>query len=233
MFRKLQSVLIPVMAVASVCLVTGLGCSRQEQVEVHEETVADESRPSGSAAGKNFATADADRPNSRLGNTGSSALTALNPLPEESLRFVAPEGWSEKQVSGLQRVAFVISEGDRTAEVTAICLPGAVSELLLNVNRWRRQIGLESTTQEDLDAALEAIDVNGRSGRYIALTGPADAEGSKSMLVVLVDEPNPTWFFRMLGDSELVLREQERFEAFVKSVTFAAVPEEGEEVSVD
>lgn len=192
MFRKLESVFAPAIALASVCLLMGVGCSRQEQIEIYEETVAD-----------------------------------------ESLRYVVPEGWSPKQVSGLQRAAFVIGEGDITAEVTAICLPGTVSQLLANVNRWRRQIGLENTTQDDLDAALQAIDVDGRRGRYIMLTGPADAEESKSMLVVLIDEQSPTWFFRMLGDSELVHREQDRFESFLKSVTFAAASGAAEEVLED
>ena len=46
------------------------------------------------------------------------------------------------------------------------------------------------------------------------------------MLVVLATDQDRSWFFKMFGDSELVLREKEHFEAFVKSVTF--VPASGD-----
>ena len=48
-----------------------------------------------------------------------------------------------------------------------------------------------------------------------------------AMLVVLASDQDRTWFFKMLGDSELVLRQKEHFEEFVRSVTF--VPAGGDE----
>ena len=167
-----------------------------------------------------FATADRGSPQGASPGAGSAQLQALNSTPEESIRYVVPEGWSPTQGSGLRRVTFQVKEGSLTAETTAMGLPGSATQLLPNVNLWRRQIGLENTTQEDLDAALEPIEIDGRSGHYIRLVGPSDTERPLGMLVVLAGDQDRTWFFKMVGDSELVLRQQERFEEFVRSVTF-------------
>jgi hypothetical protein len=206
--------LIRAIAVASLCVLACPGCSRHEQTEKYEGPLADDP-----AATEQSSVADA------RSSTGGLQLQALNPTPEESIRYSVPEGWSPTQASG-RTVSFKIKEDALEAHVTVMGLPGTVIQRLLpNVNSWRRQIGLEETTQEDLDAALEAIDVDGRRGRYIRLLGPADTEQPQSMLVVLVGQQGNTWFFRMRGDSRLVQHERKHFEEFVKSVTFVAAGE--------
>ncbi len=211
MFRCSRSVLFKTITVASLCLLTSPGCQRHEQIGVNEEPPAD-----GSTA-------------TRLGAspaTGSAQPRTQNPTLNESIRHVVPEGWPPAQASGLRRVAFQIEEGPLAAEMTAMGLPGSATRLLPNVNLWRRQIGLEETTQEDLDGALEAIEVDGRRGHYISLVGSSDTERPRAMLVVLVSDQDRTWFFKMIGDSELVAAEKEHFEEFVRSVTFVPAGED-------
>jgi hypothetical protein len=99
-------------------------------------------------------------------------------------------------------------------------LPGSATRLLPNVNLWRRQVGLEAITQKDLDSAMEPIEIDGRPGHYITLVGPTDIARPLGMLVVLAGDQSRAWLFKMFGDAELVLREKEHFEAFVRSVTF-------------
>ncbi len=222
MFRRSRSTLLRTIAVVSLCVLTSPGCSRHEQIKVNEKPPEDGSTETG-----RFATADAGSLRGASPATGGSQLRALNATLDESIRYVVPEGWSPTQVGGLQKAAFEIQEGPLAAEMTVMGLPGSATQLLPNVNLWRKQIGLENTTQEDLDAALEAIEVDGRGGHYIRLVGPSDAERPLAMLVVLASDQDHTWFFKMLGDSELVLREKEHFREFVRSVKF--VPEGGDE----
>ncbi|MHB8972215.1 MAG: hypothetical protein ACYC3X_20490 [Pirellulaceae bacterium] len=173
-----------------------------------------------------FAAADKDRSQGASSATGNAQLQALNSTPKESIEYVVPEGWSPTEGSGVRRVTFEVKEGSLAAETTAMGLPGSATRLLPNVNLWRRQVGLEDTTQKDLDATLEPIEIDGRPGHYIRLAGPSDAERPLGMLVVLAGEQDRTWFFKMFGDSELVSRQKERFEEFVRSVKF--VPAGGE-----
>ncbi|MHB0961245.1 MAG: hypothetical protein ACYC6N_21145 [Pirellulaceae bacterium] len=176
-----------------------------------------------------LATSHSGSPQKASADTGSTQLQALSATPDESIRYVVPEGWSRTDGSSLRRVTFQIKEGSLSAETTAMGLPGSATRLLPNVNLWRRQIGLQDTTQEDLVSALEPIEIDGRPGHYIKLVGPSDTERSMGMLVVLAGEQNHTWFFKMFGDLELVLRQNERFEEFVKSVTFVPAGEDKDE----
>jgi hypothetical protein len=139
---------------------------------------------------------------------------------DEVIHYEAPEGWLPTPQSDFRRVTLQVQDGAQSAETTALGLPGTATRLLPNVNLWRRQIGLDDTTQADLDKAVAAIEVGGRRGHYIKLEGASGAEHPRAMLVVLVSDQDRTWLFKMLGDSALVLREQERFLAFVGSVTF-------------
>lgn len=144
----------------------------------------------------------------------------------ESIHCVAPEGWVPTEGSGLQKVSFEVKEGTLTAEVSAMGVPGAATKLLPNANLWRKQVGLDDMTQEELDAALQPIEIGGRPGHYIQLVGPSTAERPLRMLAVLVSSQDRTWFFKMIGDVELVQRQQDRFESFLRSVTF--VPDGGD-----
>ncbi len=201
MFRCSLSILLRTVVVASLCVLAASGCSPQEPLD-------DGSAATGSSQAASPATESSQQP-------------AVNPSLDETVTYVVPEGWSPSEVSGLQRFTFQIKEDALNVETTAMGLPGSATNLLPNVNLWRRRVGLEKTTQDDLEADLESIEVDGRPGHFVTLVGPADVERPLAIVVVLVGDQDPTWLFKMVGDAKLVLREKERFEAFVKSVKFA------------
>ena len=179
------------------------GCARNETTDVS----ATASKSDGDSGEK---TSDVD----------TILRQAVKTEPEETIRFVTPEGWVPTEGSGLQKASFEVQEGTLSAEVSAMGVPGAATQLLPNVNLWRKQVGLGDATQEQLDAELKPIEIGGRSGHYIHLIGPAEAERPVGMLAALISHQDRTWFFKMLGDVELVERQQDRFEEFLRSVTF-------------
>lgn len=203
--------LAPVIALLMLgCLIWSAGgCARQGTPEVP---------PPASGDGSNSGAPVAD--------TDAILQQAVQPKPEEEVRYVAPEGWVPTDSSGLQKAAFQITEGTHTSEASIMGMPGAATQLLPNVNLWRKQVGLDDTTQEELDAVLQPIEIGGRSGHYIQLIGPPEAERPVGMLAALVSHRERTWFFKMLGDVELVQRQKDHFEEFLRSVTF--VPGGGE-----
>ena len=140
------------------------GCWRHEPIGVHEELPAELSADWG-----------------RRAAPPRRQTSCADPNTDETIRYVVPEGWSPTEVSGLRRVAFQDQEGPLAVEMTAMGLPGSATQLLPNVNLWRKQIGLEEITQEDLDAAFKAIEVDGRRGHYVTLLGPADTERPLAM----------------------------------------------------
>jgi hypothetical protein len=78
--------------------------------------------------------------------------------------WTTPEGWTEEPASGMRAATFVIGDGEDKLECSVIPLPapgGAASSddyLLDNVNRWRKQLGLNALTNDGIKTALAASD---------------------------------------------------------------------------
>ncbi len=102
-------------------------------------------------------------------------------------------------------------------------LPGAAQGLLANVNRWREQLKLKPVTEEELHKEVKVIQVAGESAASVDLLGP-ESEGPQRqrILGVVLPRGKRTWFFKMTGPAELVEKQKPAFEAFIKSVQFAA-----------
>jgi hypothetical protein len=137
------------------------------------------------------------------------------------LNIETPEGWMPAQATGMRKAAFLVRDGNKFAEVTVIDLAGSAGALLPNVNRWRGQIKLEDITQEELDAQMSPIQVAGQEGHYVELIGPKNAKRPVALFGVVVPGQDRTWFVKMIGDADLVVREKDRFKGFAESLTFA------------
>ena len=121
----------------------------------------------------------------------------------------------------MRRAVFQVTEGDLKVEITVLEVAGSVESLLLNVNRWRRQVQLGEITQAELEKTVTPIQVGGLEGHYVELLGPEDAPRRLAATRVVASLAGKTWLFSMTGDAILALREKERFQRFVKSVKFS------------
>ena len=135
--------------------------------------------------------------------------------------FEKPEAWKEAQrvvsrggITIVHQAAFEIAEADRRATITVDRMP-AMGTLLLHVNRWRGQVGLKPVTTEQLDELSQSLEIDGTPAESLTLIG-----AEQTILAVVVQRGNETWYFKLMGDNELADREQENFEAFVTSAEF-------------
>ncbi|MBI1314433.1 hypothetical protein GC176_24330 [bacterium] len=75
--------------------------------------------------------------------------------------WTAPSGWNEQPASGMRAATFTIGNDGKSLECTVIPLPardGTASSdeyLLENVNRWRKQLGLNALSSGELQTSLE------------------------------------------------------------------------------
>lgn len=155
---------------------------------------------------------------------------ASGPTVEPKLSFTTPEGWQtgEKTVSrgGItisRQAAFLIQDEADRGEVTVTAMPVGRSGLLLNVNRWRRQVALDPLSSDALASATEPIMVGSIPGRYLELAGPRD-----TILGTIIETGGMTWFFKLTGSSRLARNQRKSFRAFVTSSRFGE-PEEVED----
>ncbi|MGL4554447.1 MAG: hypothetical protein ACRC33_25065 [Gemmataceae bacterium] len=134
------------------------------------------------------------------------------PLP---LEYVAPAGWQETGPRpGFVPVltAFTLDDGPPRTEATVVVMRGMTGDLLENVNRWRGQVGAKPLPA--LGGEPPAVEVGGAKGLYF------DLEGDRRMLMVMAKRGDETWYFKLMGKSDVVGKNKAAFDEFLKSVKF-------------
>jgi hypothetical protein len=121
-----------------------------------------------------------------------------------------PAGWSQEAVAP-PRLATLT---DGTAEIAISAFPGNVGGTLMNVNRWRAQLGLEPLASEsDAEAAMGTVDVSGRKVRTLDLTN-----NGQRMLVAVAPGEGRLYFFKMTAKADVAAARKGVFDQFVKTI---------------
>jgi hypothetical protein len=145
------------------------------------------------------------------GATPPAADIPVNAVP---VRFALPSGWQQLAPDGVRLANLAVPGKDGGSATVAITsFPGEVGTELDNVNRWRRQVGLEPVEATAITA--QPVVVDGSDGKLYDIAGP-----TSGTVVVLVRRNGATWFIKMTGDIGTVTDAKPAFLEFVKSVHF-------------
>ena len=145
----------------------------------------------------------------------AEAQPAATPEPKPEAHIVAPEGWQEVPPSQMVVAKFVVTKEGGKADVSVSVFPSDTGGTLENVNRWRRQIGLEPVDENGLQECVTSLG-SGIDGA----PGPVLADLSKEnrrLLGAIVPREGKWWFYKMVGDAAVVNAEHDTFVQFVKS----------------
>jgi hypothetical protein len=123
--------------------------------------------------------------------------------------YAKPAEWTEGPQTQFAVVSLLIVDGDQKATVTVTRSGGTQ---VLNVNRWRGQLGLAPISQEELSPTSK-VQIGTLGGELFDLKG----EGRSIVGVIVEDQPQ-SWFIKLAGDAPLVERERGRFDDFLKSL---------------
>lgn len=150
------------------------------------------------------------------GATPAPAASRSNP------RWSVPEGWREVPGGEFLAAKFQIrDEHGGQADVNVSHSAGDGGGLLANLNRWRRQLGLEEIGSDA--AVASAREVQGEGGRivFVELSG-RDVRSGKPAAVVgaMVWRAGESWFYKLTGDPAVVAAQKEAFEKFVESARY-------------
>ena len=143
--------------------------------------------------------------------TANRATTA--PRAETKPAWEVPPHWKEVEATEMLLAKFVVpGRGDEKAEVTVSVFPGKVGGPHLNINRWRKQIGLPELDEQGTANLARPLD-----------GGPSDAilvdmSGGKTRLIgAIVPDGGRTWFYKMTGPPDVTETEKVTFIAFIHS----------------
>ena len=130
-------------------------------------------------------------------------------------RVELPEGWEQKPPTQMAFANFVVHGNNGThATVTFSSLP--VSDELANVNRWRRQVNLQPATAEELDKLREKVQVADQPAALYDVAGDSTETGKKTRILAIMQRRGDSFFFfKMMGDDELVAAQKSAFTKFV------------------
>lgn len=179
------------------------GCSRDE-IEVYQ--VAKE----------------ANRPDPHAGHDHAAGTTVNGGMPK--LQWVLPPGWEESPPGEMRLASFKINgEGGKQADLGVFPLPGLAGGDLGNVNRWRDQVGLEPVTEEELGKITEPIPLAGQPAKLYDMAGENAASGEKTrILAAIQNRDGVAWFYKMIGDDDLVAKNRSAFVEFLKTLQFTS-----------
>jgi hypothetical protein len=108
----------------------------------------------------------------------------------DPMTWKLPAGWEKQDTAAGPRYATIqVGPKDKKTQLIVSSFRGEVGGLLMNVNRWRKQIGLHPTIQSRLPKYVKDITVDGGPARLVDMTGPGGAAPSSSMPPFLQGHP--------------------------------------------
>lgn len=142
------------------------------------------------------------------------------PAAAPKLAYQLPEGWRDRGAGGMRKAAFEVASTAGRVEITLIDLDRGAGDRLANINRWRGQVGLSPITEAELPKAINSVPIAGQMGDFVELPGDPAAEKTQSILGVIFDRGDQTWFLKMQGTPEIAAAEKEHFLEFASSLKF-------------
>jgi hypothetical protein len=135
-------------------------------------------------------------------------------------KYQVPPGWKEiPPTSQFYILSFRAADKDGKVDINVSVFPGEGGGLEANVNRWRKQFGLEPLTSAQVNN-LPDVAIGNAKGKLVDITGPeAPPQNNRVLGAILIREAD-SLFFKMMGPSDRVGRERPAFESFLKSVNF-------------
>lgn len=152
-----------------------------------------------------------------MGQAGTAASSG-QPKPN----WEVPSGWKEIPGGQFLVAKFVLTGGaNAQANVNVSMSPGDGGGLLANVNRWRSQLGLTPVAESDLARDVQPLDLPGGKASVADLAGQDAKDGQKlRLLAVVIPRSGETWFYKLMGNAQVVQQEKDAFMKFVQSVKY-------------
>ena len=157
---------------------------------------------------------------------GSDALPSQPMLSQASDQtkpnWQVPTGWKELPGGPFLVSKFSIGAEDTPPTTVNVSMSqGEGGGLVMNVNRWRGQIGLSPLPEAEISKALTSLDTAGGKAMFIDLAGTDPKSGQKARIVgAIVSQPNRTWFYKLMGGDATVTKEKDTFAKFVEGVKY-------------
>ena len=142
------------------------------------------------------------------------------------LAWTLPSGWMQTGAGKMSLASFSIAGKDgKEAQVTVTPLQGLAGKEVLIVNMWRQQAGLPELSAEEAARQLSPVEIGGDPGKMFEVTGKGDGTNPPMRIATaMAHRTDGSWFYKLVGEAELVEAQKPAFVAFLKSIKISASP---------
>lgn len=147
---------------------------------------------------------------------------------DERLRWETPPGWVQAERTQMRPLNMAFGP-NREGECYLSMMPGGSGTVLMNVNRWRKQMGQPDISEDDLEK-LPKKSLMGIPGTFVVVdgaftgVGAAEAKPNYRMLGIVATIQDTGLFVKMVGPKELVEANTAAFDQFVSSLSLRQPP---------
>jgi hypothetical protein len=137
--------------------------------------------------------------------------------------WTVPSAWQSIPPAQFLLAEYSISGANGAkAEVNVAAMGGEGGGLLANVNRWRGQLGLGALSESDLPQLAPSLEVPGGTATMVDFVGTDSKTGAPTRLIgAIVSQNGQTWFYKMMGDKQVVTQQKDNFTKFIQSANYA------------
>lgn len=125
-------------------------------------------------------------------------------------KYDKPGEWVEGKPNGVAVVSLQVEDGGEKAGIT---ITPAGGNQLDNVNRWRKQLGLDPVGKDELARNAQQVVVGSQTGQLFEISND-----DLTIFGVIVDVQGQSWFIKLVGNKGLADRERPRFVEFLNSL---------------
>jgi hypothetical protein len=173
-------------------------------------------------------TSRADLPPSHppIGDSMPMPVAASAGSTEGKPTWQAPADWKEVPGGQFLVAKFTIAGPDNAqAAVNVSMSAGDGGGPVSNINRWRGQLGLGPLSESDVNKLVVSVDTSGGKAMLVDMAGTDARTSQKARLVgIIVPQGNRTWFYKLMGNEQLVEKEKDTFSKFVQTAKYSDAP---------
>jgi hypothetical protein len=128
----------------------------------------------------------------------------------------APADWTTAPAGQFLVAKYNIEGGKAAVNISSSAGDGG--GLAANVNRWRKQLGLGELAGDEL---AKAVTKPSEQLALVEMSGTDARTGQPAVLVgALVFRPGQSWFYKLMGDAQVVAAQRDAFVKFVQEVKY-------------
>lgn len=145
-----------------------------------------------------------------------SQVPVANADPDANISWTLPQGWTAKGGTGMRLANLSVKTGSDEVSGYIISLTGNWGSPQGNINRWRKEIGLEPLSEKETLKLIKPFSPESPGKKFVFLQG--DSEDDSGQLIGIVPINNRTIFVKLTGSTEVLHTILKNFKTFCLSI---------------